>query len=521
MSVRTRLLSMFGLVTGIMLVPSAFAVSRLGQLSGIAIEGRTAHAAAVTGLGRMQSAVIDLDRLERSFIATGDADLGRRAAAQLDSLRTQLEAFRASPYGGLATEVAPILEEIASLTIEVDAQVDRGRLDAATTRFETLLSRFDLADRGFRAMADSVDTRARAELSRADDMLESARTQTLYGVGVALILALLFTGLTTHWLTAPLRRLGRAMAAVADGVLRGSDDLAYDRDDEIGDLFFSFDVMTRKLAALDRKKSEFLGMVSHELKTPINVITAYAEILRDELGDVAEYHRDMLGSVGNQSREMARRLSRLMDLSRLEAGTYQLQFDPVPLRCFMADIRSTYRRFAEEKNVSLEVEISDCATAEVVMDGDIVRDEVLGNLILNAIRHTPGGGRVEVSLDAHEHGIHFLVADTGPGIPEEHRDHIFRKHYMADRALAVGSGLGLAIAKEMVELHCGIIALEDTLPGWGARFRVCLPVAPFREGLELPTECLMDPAANAGAATLSFRSGQGTSQRKTELPRAS
>jgi len=497
MSVRTRLLSMFGLVTGIMLVPSVFTASRLSRLSDVASEGRTNHAAAVTSLGRMQRIVTDLDRLERSFVATGNANLGRTAAERTDSLRALLEAFRASSYGTLASELTPILDDIATLTEEVDAQVRQRRLDAATSRFGMLLTRLGLADRGFRVVADSIDARARAELSRAEALSASARMQTLYGVDLALILALVFTGLTTHGLIAPLRRLGRAMAAVADGVLRAPDDLPYDRNDEIGDLSSSFDVMTRKLAALDRKKSEFLCMVSHELKTPINVISAYAEILRDELNDLPEHHRDMIRAVGDQSKEMARRVSRLMDLSRLEAGTYQLQFDPITPRCFMADLRSTFRRLAEDKGVSLEVDVADGVPSEVVMDGDIMRDEVLGNLILNAIRHTPGRGRIAVSLDRDEHGIRFRVTDTGPGIAENHRAHIFQKHYTADRARAVGSGLGLAIAKEMVELHGGIIVLEDPMPGWGARFRVSLPVEPHGGDVELPAQSFVEHAAGA------------------------
>lgn len=491
MSLRTRLLGAFGLVTGVMLVPSLFAASRLSSLRDIAIEGRKAHAAAVTSLGGMQRLVTELDRLERSFVATGDSALGSTAAARLDSLQRVYGTFRTSPYGDLASELEPILLDIDSLSADLDRRVRNGRLADATDEFDVLLSSFSMAERQFQSMADSIDTRAGSELATAEAMTRLARTRTLLGVGLALGLALLFTSLTTHALSAPLTRLGRAMAAVADGVLKAPEDLPFDRDDEIGDLATSFDIMTRRLATLDRRKSEFLGLVSHELKTPINVIRAYAEILRDELPELPECQKRLIEDVVEQTDGMAHRVSRLMDLSRLEAGTYQLQFDSVRLDRFMADVVATFRRPAEQKGIKLVTTVSTTVPDEVVMDGDIVREEVLGNLILNAIRHTPEGGRIEVSLDGDQRSIHFVVADSGPGIPKEHRAHIFRKYYVADRTRAMGSGLGLAIAKEMAELHGGLILLEDSGPGGGARFRVALPTGGGGPDMEVPDRSLI------------------------------
>lgn len=493
MSLRTRLFAAFGLVTGIMLVPALYSAARLSQLEGIAVEGRTNHAAAVAHLGRMQGLVADLDRLERSFVATGNTALGDAATAQIDSLNRVYEAFRTSSYGALGAGLDSVIPELVALSSEVGAGVRQGRLDDATERAEHMLERFDAADARFQAIADSVDARARTELASAEAMSVVARQQAVLFGSAALLLALLFTGVTTHGLTAPLRRLGRAMAAVADGVLQTPDDLPLERNDEIGDLSTSFDIMTQRLRALDRNKSEFLGMVSHELKTPINAINAYAELLDEELTEVPDHARDMIHAVGEQARELGRRVSRLMDLSRLEAGTYQLQREDVHVKHFMTDLVNTFRRLAEDKGVSLKVEMCEGTPEDIVMDGDIVRDEVLGNLIVNAIRHTPEDGRVEVVASADGDGIRFLVADTGPGVSEVHRNHIFQKHYMAVRTRAVGSGLGLAIAKEMVELHGGIITLEDPVQGWGARFRVVLPRTGGRADVEIPSPCLVRP----------------------------
>ncbi|HUF75196.1 MAG TPA: sensor histidine kinase, partial [Longimicrobiales bacterium] len=131
------------------------------------------------------------------------------------------------------------------------------------------------------------------------------------------------------------------------------------------------------------------------------------------------------------------------------------------------------------------------APLSVMMDVDIIRDEVIGNLVSNALRYTPVGGRVDVVVTGDERGVVFMVTDTGPGIPEEHRGLVFRKHYTVDRRSVVGSGLGLAIAKEMVELHGGVIQLEPSPPGFGARFSVALPLVPTVADLEVPTAALI------------------------------
>jgi two-component system sensor histidine kinase ResE len=233
-------------------------------------------------------------------------------------------------------------------------------------------------------------------------------------------------------------------------------------------------------------------MASHELKTPLNLISAYAELIEDGLGpDATDDQRGMVRGVGEQARVMTQLVSRLMDISRLEAGTFELAPEPVSVEDVVGGVRRMLRGLAEEKGVSLDVRVSPSAPESVVLDLDIVRDEILGNLVVNAVRFTPPGGRIEIGVDGFEGGVTFTVRDTGPGVSDEHRDFIFEKHYAADRTRAMGSGLGLAIAKEMVELHHGLITLERTPEGGGAVFRVALPVAPASKALEVPAGSLI------------------------------
>jgi signal transduction histidine kinase len=493
MSVRTRLVTTYLSIILVLSLPGIFAATRLGRLRQLAVEGRSGQAGAVSSLGTMQALMAQLDRLERSFIATGDSELGREAQATSDSLRQVYDRFVGSPYGYLGHGLEPLVGDVQAVTGAVGLQVRQGSDEAAAGGLEQMLTDFDATEDQLGAMADSIDAVAQRDLQQAESLSRSARMQTLIGILIAMILTGALAGVVTQVLTNPLRRLSRAMAHVADGELEAPAELPYERRDEIGDLSCSFRIMTRRLAELDRTKSEFLGMVSHELKTPINVISAYAELIEDELtNDVVDSHRRLLASVREQAFVMAKRVSRLMDLSRLEAGSFLIEPEPVPTQDLIADLDRSFGHLADERQIRLRTGVSPEAPKSIVIDVDVIRDEVLGNLIVNALRFSPPGGCVDVVADADEGGVVFSVTDSGPGIPDEHRAFVFQKHYVADRTRAMGSGLGLAIAKAMVELHGGLIWLEPPAPGRGACFKVALPGTPPLDGLELPNGALTE-----------------------------
>jgi signal transduction histidine kinase len=180
-----------------------------------------------------------------------------------------------------------------------------------------------------------------------------------------------------------------------------------------------------------------------------------------------------------------------MDISRLEAGTYRLSVERTPVEDIATGLERMFERAAREKGIRFSVHVAESAPSDAVVDVDILRDEILGNLVNNALRFTPHGGWIEVRIDGDAGGIAFTVTDSGPGIPEEHRAYIFDKYYVVDRARAVGSGLGLAIVKEMVALHGGLVTLEPSPPGCGARFRVSLPRVTDGASLEVPALCMV------------------------------
>jgi signal transduction histidine kinase len=376
----------------------------------------------------------------------------------------------------------------------VEEHVANHRMDRATETFSSLLAAFDEASSELSVVADSIDALALRDARDAERTSAAARTATLTGLAVALVFTLIVAGLTTHAMTSPLRKLSRASARIADGEFTIPGDLPYGRSDEIGELSTSFRAMARTLAELDRTKAAFLGVVSHELKTPLNVIKSYAEVIEDGLGPEApDTHKELIASVAEQALVLSRRVSRLMDISRLEAGTYSLSVERTPIEDLATGLERLFERQAREKDIALTVRVAESAPFDAIIDVDILRDEILGNLVTNAFRFTPPGGWVDVLIEGESGGITFTVTDSGAGIPEEHRPHVFEKYYVVDRARAVGSGLGLAIVKEMVRLHGGLVSLEPSPPGCGARFRVSLPRVTEGASLEVPEHSMVGP----------------------------
>ena len=215
---------------------------------------------------------------------------------------------------------------------------------------------------------------------------------------------------------------------MADGNYAPPRDLPYGRGDEIGDLARSFRGMTQRLEDLDRLKTEFVGVASHELKTPINVIRGYTELIEEELaGELTQHQRDILDRIAEQTRSMAKMVSRLMDISKLETGKYQMDLEVVLVQDLLLGLVRSYELLADERGIKLHSEVLPETPDRVEVDVDLFRGEVLGNLITNALRFAPEGGEVRVLARREEEGVLFEVADNGPGIPRRHRPHVFKK----------------------------------------------------------------------------------------------
>ena len=220
--------------------------------------------------------------------------------------------------------------------------------------------------------------------------------------------------------------------------------------------------------------SEVLSIVSHDLKSPLATITMAASLLDDDSRSAAE-RAQMVGMVKRATARMDRLIRDLLEVGRLEAG-HSL---PVETRC--ADVAPAIREavdaheaLARAGRVRLECDVPDGLPAVNADCGRIV--QVLSNLLGNALKFTPGGGRVAVSARAESDELVVSVVDSGPGLSEEEQDRIFEPYWQAKRTASLGAGLGLKIAKAIVEAHGGRIWVESA-PGEGTTFRFALPLA--------------------------------------------
>jgi signal transduction histidine kinase len=231
-----------------------------------------------------------------------------------------------------------------------------------------------------------------------------------------------------------------------------------------------------RLSALDRMKDAFLSMVTHELRTPLTVISGVAEMLEAEVyGQLSAEQADGARQIREQAARLRQLVNDLLDLSRMEAGMLVLRREPLDPWSLAEAVRAQLARVAEQASVKLLNRVRR-DLPEINCDGQRV-EQVLTNLIGNALKFTPPGGAVTISAEARPEDLEFSVADTGCGIALEEQERIFDKFVQAhprpdDRTK--GTGLGLAIVKHIVELHGGRVALESA-PGAGSRFFFNLP----------------------------------------------
>ncbi|CUA79549.1 ATP-binding protein [Anoxybacillus suryakundensis] len=226
---------------------------------------------------------------------------------------------------------------------------------------------------------------------------------------------------------------------------------------------------------LDKLRKDFIANVSHELRTPIAMLQGYSEAIVDDIAATDEEKKELAKVIYDESLRMGRLVNDLLDLARMEAGHLTLHHEQVSLRPYIERIIHKFQGLAKEKGVRLLVDMND----ELVVSFDPDRiEQVMTNLIDNALRHTDDGGEVRVIVAADEEVVRISVQDSGTGIPEEDLPFVFERFYKADKARTrgrSGTGLGLAIAKNIVEAHKGTITVHSKL-GEGTTFTFALPL---------------------------------------------
>ena len=229
---------------------------------------------------------------------------------------------------------------------------------------------------------------------------------------------------------------------------------------------------------LEKLKSDFIANVSHELRTPIAMLQGYSEAIIDGVVTTEEERIDMIRVIYDESQRMSRLVTDLLDLARMESGHMSLYKEDVPLVSVIERMTHKFDQTAKEKHVSLEIETDFSDETLISIDEDRI-EQVLTNLIDNAIRHTPADGSVTVSMTNEQNFAKVQVMDTGQGIPQDDLPYVFERFYKADKARTRskgGTGLGLAITKNIVEAHNGKISV-DSVEQQGTTFTFYLPLS--------------------------------------------
>ena len=317
-----------------------------------------------------------------------------------------------------------------------------------------------------------------------DDVLANARVirrSLVVAGGVSLAISWLAGYLFAWYFTRRIRRLESAAERLADGDFETP--IRDSGRDEVGQLADAFDSMRSRLAVLDRARGEFIANASHELRTPLFSLGGFVELLDDESMDPA-VRRDFLGEMRDQIDRLTRLATDLLDLSRLDAGQLQVESAPFDLCTAARLVVDEFRAVAE----SSERELTLDGDEDLYALGDDVRvQQIARAFVENAIRHTPAGTPIRVSVAERDGHAVLEVVDAGPGIPEEDQEHLFQRFYRAAGGMASGSGLGLAISAELASRMNATIEVAS-VPGRTV-FTLKLPLdpdRPFSRDVEAP-----------------------------------
>ena len=290
-------------------------------------------------------------------------------------------------------------------------------------------------------------------------------------LAIASLGGIIVAGLLGWYLSRRITRPVLALSRATDEIARGRYDV--DLPDvrgggEIGHLADRFREMAVRLSDAERQERNFLMSVSHELRTPLTAIRGHVDALREGVAEDPEARAASLDVIAQEGARLERLVGDVLDLAKLEAHRFTVHTEEVNMEQLCDQAYSAFGEEARRRRIEYAKRFE--AQPTIVSDGDRVL-QIISNLLSNAFRWTPDGGRVQLELTAANGRVSVAVDDSGPGVPIEEQERIFRPFWSRDDS---GTGLGLAIAHELAGALGGSIQL-DSRPGEGSRFELVLP----------------------------------------------
>ena len=234
----------------------------------------------------------------------------------------------------------------------------------------------------------------------------------------------------------------------------------------------------RHLLALDQLKTEFLARISHDLRTPLNSIIGFSDLMTAEVGGrMNKKHAEFVSAINRNGHALLALINELLDLSSIESGQIKLRCEEVPLQALLDDLRAATEPLLVAAQVEPVWPLHGTLAGKSAFIDRRRMAQVLTNLVDNARKFTPPGGRVSIEMDSDARQTVLVVTDSGPGVPPDERERIFRPYYQRHGGFAqagTGVGLGLAIVRGIVDRHGGHVELDSDI-GKGCRFCITLP----------------------------------------------
>jgi two-component system sensor histidine kinase BaeS len=301
--------------------------------------------------------------------------------------------------------------------------------------------------------------------------LNSELAKLLARLAIAFLVGIVVATGLAWYLSRRITRPVLALSAAADEIAEGRYGVSIPPvpgGGEIDHLADRFEEMAVRLSEAEALERNFLMTVSHELRTPLTAIRGHVEALREGIAGDAAAREASLGVIAAETARLERLVGDVLDLAKLDAHRFMVLREEVQMDRLVTRAYTAFAEEARRRGIDYRRDVG--ARPVIVSDGDRVL-QIISNLLSNAFRWTPDNGRIAVELSAADGVVSVAVEDTGPGIPREEREWIFRPFWSRDGA---GTGLGLAIAHELALALGGRIELE-TSPGRGSRFELVLP----------------------------------------------